>query len=365
MYRIELSPGEETAFRSIEELAVAIRRGVVTSKARVWHNASNKWLPIQFHPHYKTAAAMPLTQADLVAGPPVTPLSSLSIPDPTARASRVTGFKPLPSSQQPEPSAPALRVMSFKPASPYHQPEPQKPSPTAGLPLIEPLGGSTGVPAPVRPEPLKPLVARPEPVRFQPLKPPSERPVPAMRAAPVVEEPARKKKRTRGRKVSRRGLRVAFIGALLMAGGQLLVSAGVSLKPDALKAQRRLIAVLPDEIKSDSPRTVAAVIPTLRNSSVPGGSAALARKSVAPHGDSARRSPAPTLLPPSVAGPIPVIDSAPEIQPAPAVVIPVPVPAPADSLATKIADSAAQKTLKGILRAVSGSPESVKSSTKR
>jgi hypothetical protein len=380
MYRIELSPGEETAFRSIEELAVAIRRGVVTSKARVWHNASNKWLPIQFHPHYQTAAAMPLTQADLVAGPPVTPLSSLNIPDPTAQAPRVTGFKPLPTSQQPEPSVPAPRVTSFKPASPYHQPEPQKPSPTSGLPLIEPLGGSTSVPAPVRPEPLKPLVAKPEPVRFQPLKPvaakpepvkplpqkrPSEKPVPAMRAAPVAEEPARKKKRTRGRKVSRRGLRVAFIGALLMAGGQLLVSAGVSLKADALKAQRRLIAVLPDEIKSDSPRTVAAVIPTLRNSSVPGGSAALARKPAVSHGNSARRSPAPTLLPPSVAGPIPVIDSAPEIQPAPAVDIPVPVPAPADSLATKIADSAAQKTLKGILRAVSGSPESVKSSTKR
>ena len=35
MYRIELSPGEETAFRTIEELAVAIRRNVVTSKARI------------------------------------------------------------------------------------------------------------------------------------------------------------------------------------------------------------------------------------------------------------------------------------------------------------------------------------------
>ena len=71
MYRIELSPGEETAFRTIEELAVAIRRNVVTSKARIYHNASSKWLPIQFHPHYKLAVSMPLTQADLVAGPPV------------------------------------------------------------------------------------------------------------------------------------------------------------------------------------------------------------------------------------------------------------------------------------------------------
>ena len=79
MYRIELSPGEETAFRTIEELAVAIRRNVVTSKARIYHNATSKWLPIQFHPHYKIAVSMRLTQADLVAGPPVTPLSTLRL----------------------------------------------------------------------------------------------------------------------------------------------------------------------------------------------------------------------------------------------------------------------------------------------
>src|SRR5919109_1927397 len=79
MYRIELSPGEETAFRSIEELAVAIRRGVVTQRARIWHNASSKWLPIQFHPHYKIAASMQLSTADLVAGPPVKPLELLTL----------------------------------------------------------------------------------------------------------------------------------------------------------------------------------------------------------------------------------------------------------------------------------------------
>jgi hypothetical protein len=82
MYRIELSPGEETVFRSIEELAVAIKRGVVTPRARIFHNVSNKWLPIQFHPHYKAALTMPLTQAALVAGPPVKPLSPLSLAEP-------------------------------------------------------------------------------------------------------------------------------------------------------------------------------------------------------------------------------------------------------------------------------------------
>lgn len=92
MYRIELSPGEETVFRSIEELAVAIRRGVVTPRARIYHNASSRWLPVQFHPHYKTAASMPLTKAALVAGPPLKPLSSLKIEQP----SEPEGVAPLP-----------------------------------------------------------------------------------------------------------------------------------------------------------------------------------------------------------------------------------------------------------------------------
>jgi hypothetical protein len=101
MYRIELSPGDETVFRSIEELAVAIKRGVVTPRARIWHNASGKWLPIQFHPHYKTAVSMPLTTAELVAGPPVKQLDTLSLeipeePEPPS----VLPFTPAPAASQ-------------------------------------------------------------------------------------------------------------------------------------------------------------------------------------------------------------------------------------------------------------------------
>ncbi len=55
MYRIELSPGEETVFRTVEELATGVRNGLVTPRARIYHNASQKWLPIEFHPHYKKA----------------------------------------------------------------------------------------------------------------------------------------------------------------------------------------------------------------------------------------------------------------------------------------------------------------------
>jgi hypothetical protein len=57
MYRIEVAPGEEAVFRTIEELATAIRNGLVTTRSRIYHNASQKWLPIEFHPHYKKALA--------------------------------------------------------------------------------------------------------------------------------------------------------------------------------------------------------------------------------------------------------------------------------------------------------------------
>lgn len=63
MYRIEVAPGEETVFRTIEELAIGIRNGVITQRARIYHNASQKWLPIGLHPHYKKALEMPASKA--------------------------------------------------------------------------------------------------------------------------------------------------------------------------------------------------------------------------------------------------------------------------------------------------------------
>jgi hypothetical protein len=81
MYRIELSPGEETVFRTVEELAIGIRNGLITPRARIYHNTSQKWLPIEFHPHYKKALEMPAPRPPVA--PPVTapiPLPAVSSP---------------------------------------------------------------------------------------------------------------------------------------------------------------------------------------------------------------------------------------------------------------------------------------------
>jgi hypothetical protein len=58
MYRIELGPDDIGVFRSVEEMATGIKTGVITPNARIYHSASDKWLPIEFHPHYKRAREM-------------------------------------------------------------------------------------------------------------------------------------------------------------------------------------------------------------------------------------------------------------------------------------------------------------------
>ena len=73
MYRIEVAPGEETVFRTIEELAVGIRNGVITPRSRIYHNASQKWLPIGLHPHYKKALELPAAKAPQAATPTPVP----------------------------------------------------------------------------------------------------------------------------------------------------------------------------------------------------------------------------------------------------------------------------------------------------
>src|SRR3954467_3965154 len=150
MYRIELSPGEETVFRSIEELAVAIKRGVVTPRARIFHNASNKWLPIQFHPHYKTALSMPLSQAALVAGPQAKPLSSLSLEPPPGPEPEPEMTFPLPQPKivsSPAPAAEKKKTKSKQLAGETRSRRRSKPRRQLRIALVGalPLGGAQWV----------------------------------------------------------------------------------------------------------------------------------------------------------------------------------------------------------------------------
>lgn len=342
MYRIELSPGEETAFRSIEELAVAIRRKVVTARARIYHNATGKWLPIQFHPHYKLAFSMPLTQADLVAGPPVTPLSGLKLGEPAPRelssavpssATREAATQAALSAwPEPKPNPPA----ASKPVAPEPKKiEPARPPITLGTPFPEPRRSVE----PIRsPEP-----RRAAPARF----------VEQVRA----EEPAREKASRRRRKPLR-ALRVALAGALLIACGHLVVSAASTADPEVTarpRTPRRLIRAPAEALKDVAPRTVAAVMPVLQSIPVPGliaeTSRAPAPKGAAPNSAAIDSVPEPIRIDSA-----PALVSAPAIQPAPDAGEITAVPGPAGALAPQLVDSSGKRALKRILRTIGGSP---------
>ena len=57
MYLVDLGSGEETLFRSGNELAEAIRRGIVGEQSRIYHRTRATWLPITVHPEYRRITA--------------------------------------------------------------------------------------------------------------------------------------------------------------------------------------------------------------------------------------------------------------------------------------------------------------------
>jgi hypothetical protein len=374
MYRIELSPGEETAFRTIEELAVAIRRKVVTSRARIYHNATSKWLPIQFHPHYKIACSMPLTQADLVAGPPSAQRSTLKLDDQQAEAS----FAPLtaPSNRQaatqaalsawpePKPSAPPVAASPVA-AAPVVREMPKQAAPSvAPIQLGTPAPEPRLAPEPRRVEPSRALAPRPlvEPRRIlEPVRaaPPQRAPEPRL-IEPRATEPTTGK-RSRRRK-SQRTLRIALAAAVVIACAHLAVS-GASSLGGAMAARprtpRQLIEAPAQALKDLTPRTVGAVMPVLQSIPLPSLKPAsspepvIKRAAITTTGFP-RRAAVVTPAPAQV-----VVDStpAPEIEAAPdAGVIGAPELPNAESLTPHVSDSAGKTTFKRMLRTIGGAP---------
>lgn len=90
MYRIRLSSGQEQTYRSIQELTAGVQRGEVTAEAEIYHQRSERWLPIESHPHYKMAAeggTATRTSARLKftrPSSPATPAAVLPTPEPQA-----------------------------------------------------------------------------------------------------------------------------------------------------------------------------------------------------------------------------------------------------------------------------------------
>ena len=172
MYRIELAPGEEALFRNMDELAKGIHSGVIGPHARIWHGASNKWLPIDFHPHYKIAkerpaplAAAPKPAAEPRAAQAVAAPAPVRVPTPAPAPASA----PAPAPAAPTPvAASRSRDLEFIEVEPPRAPKPssfpnhvgslvflESPAPEAATPRhIEALVAiaAEAPAAPVRPE---------------------------------------------------------------------------------------------------------------------------------------------------------------------------------------------------------------------
>jgi hypothetical protein len=364
MYRIELSPGEETAFRSIEELAVAIRRKVVTSHARIYHNATGTWLPIQFHPHYKIACSMPLSQADLVAGPRVAPLSTLKLGDQQAQAAPALTA---PSNRQAATQAALTAWPEPRPSSLPAATSPVRDVPKQAVPTVPPIQLGTPAPEPrstVENRPMEPRrlweprqVVEPrrvvDPVRTAP---PVRTPEPRL-IQPRATEPARAK--SSRRRKSHRSLHVALAGAVFIACVHLAVSGASSVSGTALRrTPRQLIEAPAEALKDLTPRTVAAVMPVLQSIPVPMlGSASspepVIRKAAVTTTGFPKRAAIVTPTPAPVAidsAPSPVIEAAPESAP-----VMTPDLINTESFAPA-ADTTRKTSLKRMLRTIGGTP---------
>ncbi len=57
MFVVEPGSGKNKGYASARELGAAIRRGELGPQARIYHRATDRWLPITVHPEYRRAAA--------------------------------------------------------------------------------------------------------------------------------------------------------------------------------------------------------------------------------------------------------------------------------------------------------------------
>ena len=135
MYRIELAPGEEALFKSIDEMAAGIANGVIKSNARIWHQTSAKWLPIEFHPHYKIA---------LTKGPHTSPRAEYREP-PSVAGPAAMPTPPIFEQAAPRPIFEAP-TPAAAPASIFDRPAPA-PAPLFERPVPSPYSGEAEVPA--------------------------------------------------------------------------------------------------------------------------------------------------------------------------------------------------------------------------
>jgi len=338
MYRIELSPGEVTVFRTIEELATGVRNGVISTRARIYHHATEKWLPIEFHPHYKKA---------------IESLGSKNAPSAMAQPVPVGARSaPLP--------APILAPL----AEPMHFP---RPTPVATT-RPTPVPGPRATPTPMPWESAK----APTPMPWELAKPPAPAPTvdsPVLHlqklAYPEIapaQEPVAHASPARGHAGGRRPLQLGVVASVII--GCTFVVMRASARPDAPET---VVAPRPESISSARPAPAPVSlpkssprprVPALSSRPAPASSATAMTSTPGPAFAPATIGPKPAEAKPPVVGPAKSAaapDSTPAIEPPPAELdLSVPAVPQADSLSNLPKSTTDSVALARILRAVGG-----------
>jgi hypothetical protein len=284
MYRIEVKPGEEAVFRTIEELATGIRNGFVTSRARIYHAASQKWLPIEFHPHYKKALegnfapATPAPQPSLASMPaPTFSFPGASPPGQGPAGGQAPAADPVPEAAPP----PELRVRAPAPVAPAKPTPPPATATTVAESPVLAMQATLSRPPKSEPEPDVGPVERYSPVALREAPRPARAAAPAPAPTPEIvlpnitypeipaaehtehRAPARRSRRTAGRPL----LLVGSAAVLVFAGQRFLASRAAARSEPAPVAES--VAAEPAPTESPRPATRASAAPSTRQPAAP------------------------------------------------------------------------------------------------
>ena len=135
MYRIRLPSGREAEFKTIEELALAVRREDVSRDALIYHRRSDSWVPIERHPYFQGNAEPDDAAEDPPAPEPLPPAPAMPTPPPPRAVERKIELEPVaptPFPVQPAPPPPMAAARTVPDRT--HAPEPPRRGPPPPLP---------------------------------------------------------------------------------------------------------------------------------------------------------------------------------------------------------------------------------------
>ncbi len=240
MFRLRSKSGDESVFRSPEEIRSALLSGFITPDAQIWDADLKGWVPLLEHPLYQQIAGTPgARKSGAVKGPPPSgPPAAKPIPKLVIKRPGEPGTTAIPGVKPPAPSAAPLRPAPPPPPAESHDlpdlelleidftPEPVPPPPTLKLPVPAPrppVAAPPVVPAPIAPRRPTPPPSTPTPAPVPVVAPRASTPRMSTPRMPATVEPPEERDEVAAGGGSKKGLIIGAVVVLLAAGGAFAV----------------------------------------------------------------------------------------------------------------------------------------------